>query len=231
MAVKKIGKQRTPRVHEIINQCATDQIMDRISRIFNEFVGGFNFLSEYAYGKEATFFGSARTNHNNHWYKEATKLAYLLSKDGYTIITGGGPGVMEAANKGAYTAGGKSLGLNIELPKHEQRINKYVKNSIAFYYFFSRKVMLSFASEVYIYFPGGFGTLDEFFEIVTLVQTRKTRKVPIVLVGYEYWKPLLHWIRHNVCEKYKAINKGDMKLYHLVDSAEEAHALIKTLVP
>jgi len=196
----------------------------RIFKIMAELVTGFEFLKQC--GKAATIFGSARCHEDDEMYKEATKLAFLLSKEGFAVITGGGPGVMEAANKGAYDAGGRSLGINIQLP-HEQRINKYVKESESFHYFFTRKIMLAFASQVYIYFPGGFGTLDEFFEIITLVQTKKVPPVPIVLVGKEYWAPIVRLIQDDLYERYHTINKEDMDLYHLADGAEEAFKFVQ----
>lgn len=199
----------------------------RIFKIIAEFVSGFEFLSKY--DKTATFFGSARCDIKEDYYDGAVSLASMLSKDGFAVITGGGPGIMEAANKGATEAGGQSAGLNIIL-ESGQRTNKYVKESESFHYFFTRKVMLSFASEVYIFFPGGFGTLDEFFEMITLVQTKKIQPIPIILVGRDYWAPILQWIENDVYGKYKAIDKEDMDIYHLTDSAEEAFDLIKKLV-
>lgn len=198
----------------------------RVFKIMAELVDGFEFLKKY--GKSATFFGSARCNFDSSIYKEATKLAYDLAKDDFAIITGGGPGIMEAANRGAYEAEGLSVGINIKLSM-EQRINKYVKQSEAFHYFFTRKLMLSFASEVYIFFPGGFGTLDEFFEIITLIQTKKIKHVPVVLVNKEYWEPFLSFINNIVYEKNKAINKNDMDIYKLVDNSDEALKYIKSL--
>ena len=137
---------------------------------------------------------------------------------------------MEAGNRGAFDAGGDSIGLNIKLP-HEQSLNRYVTDTETFHYFFSRKVSLSFASEVYIYFPGGFGTLDEFFELVTLVQTNKIEPVPIVLVGKDFWVPLLDVMRTTLLEQYQTISPEDVHLYKVVDSAEEAIELIKELIP
>ena len=198
----------------------------RIFRIMAEFVSGFELLRKYRLA--ATVFGSARALPDDRWYQESQKLGYLLAKDGFAIITGGGGGVMGAANKGAYEAGGDSVGLNIKLP-HEQRLNSYVTDSETFHFFFPRKVMLSFASEVYIYFPGGFGTLDEFFELLTLVQTKKIAHVPIILVGKSYWEPLIAWFKDVVLEQYHAIGPGDLSLVRVVDSADEAHALIRAL--
>jgi hypothetical protein len=191
----------------------------RISRIFSEFMSGFHFLDKY--NKTVTFFGSARAKSNSEYYKEAFDLAFALSKKGYTIVTGGGGGIMEAANKGAYMAGGESVGLNINLP-HEQKLNKYVKHSISFRYFFIRKVMLTFASQAYIFMPGGFGTLDEFFEITTLIQTKKIKKIPIILVHKDYWQPLFDWVQKTLYAEKKTISKNDMNIYRLVDSYEEA---------
>ena len=198
----------------------------RIFKIMAEFVDGFEFLKKY--GKSVTFFGSARCDFKSIVYNEATKLARELSKDGFAVITGGGPGIMEAANQGAYEANGQSVGINIKLPM-EQRINKYVKQSQAFHYFFTRKVMLSFASEVYVFFPGGFGTLDEFFEIITLVQTKKIKPVPVILVNKEHWTPLLNWIKNDIYGKNKAIDEKDMNIYKLVDNADEAFEYIMSL--
>jgi len=199
----------------------------RIFKIMAEFVAGFEFLSKY--DKTASFFGSSKFDSGNEYYKEAEKLASMLSEDGFAVVTGGGPGIMEAANKGATEAGGQSGGLNIKLSEG-QRENGYVKESESFNYFFTRKVMLSFASEVYVFFPGGFGTLDEFFEIITLVQTKKIEPIPVILVGVDYWTPILSWIKDDVYGKYDAIKESDMDIYHLVENAEQAFALTKKLV-
>ncbi|HEX9722104.1 MAG TPA: TIGR00730 family Rossman fold protein [Candidatus Paceibacterota bacterium] len=217
-----------PRIEEVLNMHPQDAFQpERMTKIVEEFTRGFYFLKDF--GLAATIFGSARAPKNSIAYKETERLAYLLSKDGFDIITGGGPGVMEAANKGATEAGGRSGGINIQL-FHEQRVNKYVTESSAFYYFFIRKVMLAFASEVYIFFPGGFGTLDEFFELVTLVQTKKIEPIPIILVDKDYWNPLLHWIQKEVYGKRKAISKGDMDLYHVAKDADHAFQLIRKMV-
>ncbi|MEA3323447.1 MAG: TIGR00730 family Rossman fold protein [Patescibacteria group bacterium] len=198
----------------------------RILKIQSEFVKGHDFLSKF--DKAASIFGSARMGFDNKVYQEAEKLAYKLAKKDFAVFTGGGPGIMEAANKGAHEAEGRSVGININLPHHKitERKNSYITDSESFDFFFSRKVILSFASQVYIFFPGGFGTLDEFFEMVTLIQTKKTRPVPIILVNKEYWGPLLDWIRGVVWGKNRAIAEEDMDLFHLVDTAEEACDLI-----
>jgi uncharacterized protein (TIGR00730 family) len=214
--------------HELLQQGDEDVSLTswRIFRIMAEFVSGFELLRKYRLA--ATIFGSARALPDDHWYMESERLGFLLAKEGFAIITGGGGGIMGAANKGAYEAGGDSIGLNIKL-QHEQRLNSYVTDSETFHFFFPRKVMLSFASEVYIYFPGGFGTLDEFFEIVTLVQTGKIAKVPIIMIGREYWEPLVHWIETTLLAGHRAIGPNDVKLFTIVDSADEAHALIQHL--
>ena len=185
----------------------------------SEFVNGFDILRKYS--TAATFFGSARLTPQDPVYKAAEQLAAKLAKKGFTIITGGGPGIMEAANVGSYKVGGKSIGLNIELPM-EQKLNPYVTESESFHFFFSRKVMLSFASEVYVYFPGGFGTLDELLEIITLIQTKKISKIPVVLYGKEFWDPLLAYFENHLLKKYNTISKEDMDLFHVVDSVDDA---------
>ncbi len=199
----------------------------RTFRIMSEFVEGFEILRKYS--TAATFFGSARSNPRDALYKEAVELAARLARKDFAIITGGGPGIMEAANVGAFKVGGKSVGLNIELPM-EQKLNPYVTESESFHFFFSRKVMLSFASEVYIYFPGGFGTLDEFFELLTLVQTNKINKIPIILYGRDYWEPLIEFFTKHLYEKYGTISEEDLDLYRVVDNVDEAYDYIVNCV-
>lgn len=201
------------------------EITWRIFRIMAEFVEGFQFLSTTK--KEVTIFGSTRIPPTNHWYGEAVKLGRLLGEHGFTVVTGGGPGVMEAANKGAYEAGAESIGLNIQLP-HEQRINPYVTRSRAFYYFFTRKVMLAASAQAYVYFPGGFGTLDELFEILTLIQTKKSERIRVVLIGHEYWDGLVNWMKEWVLGTFDAISPDDLTIFTIVDTAEEAFDLIKS---
>lgn len=191
----------------------------RVFRIMSEFVQGFELLREH--GLAVTFWGSARTEPDNEYYKAAEELAAKLAKKGFTVISGGGPGIMEASNVGAFKVGGKSVGLNIELP-FEQKLNPYTTDSLNFDFFFSRKVMLTFASEVYVYFPGGFGTLDEFFEIITLIQTKKIEPIPVVLYGRDYWEPLIEWFKSHLLEQYETISPEDMDLFHVVDSVSEA---------
>ncbi len=197
----------------------------RIFRIVSEFIDGFQYLADFR--KTVTVFGSTRLSESDRWYKEARKLGRMLSERGYAIVTGGGPGVMEAANRGSYENGGKSIGINIQLPR-EQRVNPYVKNSIGFHYFFTRKLMLTYSAEAYVYFPGGFGTLDEFFEIVTLIQTKKiATHIPMILVGKEYWSGLDGWLRKTVYEDLRAVDREDLRLFDIVDSAEEAFRIIR----
>ncbi|HYE23105.1 MAG TPA: TIGR00730 family Rossman fold protein [Candidatus Paceibacterota bacterium] len=195
----------------------------RVFKIMSEFVEGFDLIKKY--GLAASIFGTARQSFDDQVYKDAEELAGRLAKHGFAIITGGSAGIMEAANKGAYEAGGASIGLNIELPM-EQHTNHYTTEAMSFDHFFVRKVMLTFASEVYIYFPGGFGTLDEFTEIATLVQTRKIRKVPIVLYGKEYWEPFTKIFEERLLKEYNAIDAADLDLYRVVDSVDEAFEYI-----
>ena len=199
----------------------------RMLRIMEEFTQGFDLLKTCELA--ASFFGSARCTLGDKLYEEARELAGKLSKDGFAVITGGGGGVMQAANHGAFDAGGRSIGFNIKI-QNGQPLNAYTTESMTFHHFFTRKVMLAYASEVYIFFPGGFGTLDELMEMLTLIQTKKIKRVPVVLVGREFWTPFLELIRSSLYEKYATIDKEDMELYHLVDSLDEAYRhIIRTV--
>ena len=230
MPKQKIKKEESTSLHLDSEISPTkkdfrDTFQWRVFRIMAEFIDGFHFIANFK--KTVSVFGSARLSSENKYYQEASKLGQLLAKTGYTMITGGGPGIMEAANRGAFEANGKSVGLNIQLPGG-QKMNPYVKSPMGFNYFFTRKVMLSFASQAYVFFPGGFGTLDEFFEMVTLVQTKKiSRPVPIIAVGKEYWQPLFDWLNIEVHQEHKAINKKELGIFQIVDSAEEAFKIIK----
>lgn len=191
----------------------------RIFRIMAEFVAGFELLKKYHWA--VSFFGSARSDAEHGIYVDAEKLAARLAKEGFPVITGGASGIMEAANKGAYEAGGKSVGLNIDLHQ-EQGFNRYLTDMERFHYFFTRKVMLSYASEVYVFFPGGFGTLDEFFEIVTLIQTKKIDRIPVILVGKDYWQGLIAWLEETVQNRFKAIYPEEKEIFYLAESVDDA---------
>jgi uncharacterized protein (TIGR00730 family) len=196
----------------------------RVFKIMSEFVEGFEILKKY--GTAVSFFGTARATFEDHFYKEATELAHRLAKDGFAVITGGSAGVMEAANKGAYEAGGASVGLNIRL-EDNQGLNSYLTDSYTFEHFFVRKVMLAFASEAYVFFPGGYGTMDEFFEMVTLIQTKSIRSVPIVVYGREYWEPLIAFFKTKMLDEHQAIDPGDLDLFYLADTVDEAYDYIR----
>lgn len=195
----------------------------RVFKIMSEFIEGFDIIRRY--GLAVTIFGSSRASIEDRDYKFAEELSKRLAKKGFAVITGGSAGIMQAANKGAFEAGGVSVGLNINLPD-VQTYNPYLTEKLGFDHFFVRKVMLTYASEAYIYFPGGFGTLDEFFEIVTLIQTKKVRRVPIILFGNEYWEPLLDFIERKMFKEISAVSEGDMSLYTVVDSVDEAYNYI-----
>ncbi len=196
----------------------------QIFKIMAEFVNGFEKLSKI--GPCVSIFGSARTKNDHSYYHLAENIAFKLTKEGYGIITGGGPGIMEAANKGAKEAGGKSVGLNIELP-FEQYSNPYIDRDklINFDYFFVRKLMFIKYAQGFVVLPGGFGTMDELFEALTLIQTKKIGKFPIVLVGKDYWSGLIDWIQ-NTLQSEGMIDPKDMNLFKVADSADEAVAYI-----
>lgn len=197
----------------------------QIFKVMAEFVEGFEKLSKI--GPCVSIFGSARTKPENKYYLLAEKIAYKLTQEGYGIITGGGPGIMEAANKGAKAAGGKSVGLNIELP-FEQFSNPYIDRDklIFFDYFFVRKVMFIKYAQGFIILPGGFGTLDEMFEALTLIQTLKIGRFPVILVGSAYWKGLIDWIKSTLLEEERNINPEDLDLFTIVDDEDQACAAI-----
>ncbi len=199
-----------------------------VQKITAEFVKGYDFLQRFS--RSVTFFGSARRGFPDSVYQEAEQLAGFCAKMGFAVFTGGGPGIMEAANKGAKEAGGVSIGININLPKQgnhlTERRNPYIDEAESFDFFFSRKVILSFASQFYIFFPGGFGTMDELFEMLTLVQTKKTSPVPIILVGREFWAPLVDFITNTIYRYGNAISEDDLQLFHVADDAEGAMRFI-----
>jgi uncharacterized protein (TIGR00730 family) len=194
----------------------------RVFRIMGEFVEGFDELATLSRG--VSIFGSARTSPTDADYQVAQETAALLAHAGFSVITGGGPGIMEAANRGAFEAGGISVGCNIELP-FEQKPNPYQTLSLKFKYFFVRKMMFVKYSEAFIIFPGGFGTLDELFEALTLIQTKKIRDFPVVMYGTRYWGGLMDWIREYALKENK-VSEADMRLLHLTDSPEEIVRII-----
>jgi uncharacterized protein (TIGR00730 family) len=188
----------------------------RIFRIMGEFVDGFEILSKV--GPAVSIFGSSRTSPNDRYYKLTQKIASLLVKRNYAIITGAGPGIMEAANKGAYLSGGKSIGLNIQVPV-VQKPNRYVTTLLEFRYFFCRKVMFAKYARAFVFLPGGFGTMDEFFEAATLVQTKRIEPFPIILVGSDYWDGLIQWVQKAMVRTNK-VDKKDINIFKIVDRAE-----------
>lgn len=198
---------------------------EHIADISNEFRAGLEFIKKYP--KSVTFFGSSRLTPDSTHYVEAENLAKKISNElSYSIVTGGGAGIMEAASRGANEVGGKSVGINIILP-NKQPTNKYVMDSIDLHYFFVRKTILTFAAEAYIFFPGGYGTMDELFEILTLVQTKKIEPVPIILFGKDFWGPLEKLMTDNMLNHHHTIREEDLKLYTITDNPDEVINIIK----
>ena len=201
------------------------EIEKHIDRITHEFRDGFEFLKKYP--KSVTIFGSSLAKSDFEWYKNAEILGGRIVRElDYAVVTGGGPGIMEAANKGAYDADGMSLGLNISLP-HEHITNVYVRHSLKFSYFFARKTMLMFASEAYVFFPGGFGTFDELFSILALIQTGKIPRVPVILFDSNFWDPFKAFLRQSMDHAYQAIEDKDLLLFEITDSVDRAVEIIK----
>ncbi len=196
-----------------------------VLRIMSEFVQGITFLSELV--KPVTFFGSARLKEDNLYYQLARTLGGRCAEQGFTVITGGGPGIMKAGNQGAYEAGGPSVGITIKLP-FEEEANPYVKASESFNYFFSRKYMLDFSAQAYLFFPGGLGTLDELFTVLTLIQTGKVDAPipPVILVGSEFWSGLVTWIQETLSDKMETISPQDMDLFTVLDDPDEIMKII-----
>jgi len=189
----------------------------RVFRIMSEFVEGFEVLSKV--GKAVSIFGSSRMKPANKYYKLAEEVSYLLAKAGFAVITGSGPGIMEAANKGTRRAKGLSIGLNIQIPS-EQKPNKYVDTLLDFHYFFVRKVMFVKYAKAFVIMPGGFGTLDEFYESMNLIQTQRIQKFPVVLFGSDYWRGMLEWLKITVLRTGN-ISKEDFKIFTVVDKPKE----------
>jgi uncharacterized protein (TIGR00730 family) len=212
---------------KLLERRPTPEFLDtdpwRALRILSEFVEGFDAMAKV--GPAVTIFGSARTKPDSALYKLARTIARRLAEAGYAIITGGGPGTMEAANRGCREGGGLSVGCNIELP-HEQGLNAYVDLGIEFRYFFARKTMFVKYADAFVILPGGFGTLDELFEALTLIQTRKVRNFPVVMVGSEYWAGLLDWIRGTLVAQ-GAVDEADLALLQLTDDPDEVVRIIR----
>ena len=198
-----------------------------IFKIMGEFVNGFEKMS--AIGPCVSIFGSARTKPEDKYYKLAVKVAQKIVESGYGVITGGGPGIMEAGNKGAHLAGGTSVGLNIELP-FEQHDNPYIDSdkSLDFDYFFVRKVMFVKYSQGFVVMPGGFGTLDELFEAMTLIQTKKIGRFPIILVGTEFWSGIIDWVKDTLLERFGNISPDDIDLFKIVDTEDEVIEILNS---
>src|SRR5437667_2955602 len=223
---KKTARGATQDEHLLETPARPDEFLHtdtwRSFRIMGEFIQGFEDLAQITNG--VAIFGSARTLLDDPNYKAAMETAALLARAGFAVITGGGPGIMEAANRGAFEAGGLSVGCNIELP-HEQKSNEYMTLSLKFKYFFVRKMMFVKYSNAFIIFPGGFGTLDELFESLTLIQTKKIRDFPVVLYGSEYWRGMIDWIKGPVLGK-GMIDEVDLRRLHLTDSPAEIVEII-----
>jgi len=198
----------------------------RIFRIMAEFVDAIETLSELH--QAVTIFGSARVKPGDLWYEKARLLAHQLARKGFSVITGGGPGIMEAANRGAVEGGGKSVGLNIRLP-YEQKPNPYANISLDFKYFFIRKVMFVKYAMAYVILPGGFGTMDECFEALTLIQTKRIKPFPVILMGSDYWKGLLDWLKGSMLPQ-SMISEEDLDFLHIVDEPEDAVRHIQKFV-
>lgn len=217
------------RIKESFTQKSWNEIRSNdswaIFKIMSEFVNGYEKMGRI--GPCVSIFGSARTKNDNPYYKLAEEIAFKISKAGYGVISGGGPGIMEAANKGAHLGGGASVGLNIDLP-FEQHFNPYIDHdkNLQFDYFFVRKVMFVKYSQGFVVMPGGFGTLDELFEAITLIQTKKIGKFPIILVGTEFWSGLIDWVKTVLVTKYANVSPEDMNLIKIVDTADEVVEII-----
>ncbi len=216
-------KTKSCATKNLVSDDFTQEDTWRIFRIMSEFVDGFEVLSKI--GKAVSIFGSARSKPGSLYYKLGEEVAYHIAKAGFTVITGSGPGLMEAANKGTKRAGGHSVGLNIQLPC-EQKPNKYVETLLDFRYFFIRKVMFVKYAKAFVILPGGYGTLDEFFEAVALIQTERISRFPVILFNSAYWKGLIDWLKTTVYEKGN-ISKEDLAIFILVDKPEDVAAAIK----
>lgn len=232
MDQKRMYRPKKLSIDEIRNGCiyvyGEDQTESQICVMNEEFRQGFDIVKKHKDGnKSVTFWGSARLPVDNEYYQKALRLSRRLAGElNCMVATGGGPGIMEAGNRGAYEMGKPSLGLTINLPM-EQKTNQYVTEEIPFYFFFTRKVLLAYSAEAYLYFPGGYGTLDELFEILTLVQTKKLSKMPIILVGVEFWKPLDEFIKKSLLLDHETISQEDLDLYIITDDEDKIVEIVK----
>ncbi len=221
MGIKKLDNIENNCI--LLNRGKRDE--SKIRMITKEFQQGINAVKHL--DPSVTFYGSARIKNDHPDYIKTYKLAYRIAKElGFIIMSGGGNGIMEAANKGGFDAGVQSIGLSIELP-HEQKINHYVTKEIPFHFFFARQVSMDYTTEVCIFCPGGFGTLNELFEVLTLQQTHKIGKIPIILFGSEYWNPLEKFIEEVLLKKYHAINSDDLNIYTIIDDEDEILEIVK----
>lgn len=217
-----VGKQELPEPMTTENFLAMTE--DRMVQINKELRQAFETIAEFP--KTVTMYGSARLQPGSYYYEKARRLAAACSKHGYAVVTGGGPGIMQAANQGTHEASGVGIGFNIVLP-FEQSANKYVTHGVDFEYFFTRKFTMNFTGEAYLCFPGGFGTLDEFFEIITLVQTKKVQKIPIILVGSDFWQPLYDFIVGTLRDEFETISPEDLDLFQIMDDESEILKVIE----
>lgn len=230
---KKAFRPKHLTVEDIRDGCMTlygeDNEETKLCMVQEEFRQGIEMIQSFS--PSVTFYGSARLSEDDASYKQAQMIAKrIVEETGVSILSGGGGGIMEAANRGAYEAGGKSVGLTIKLP-HEQKTNQYVTDAIPFYFFFTRKVSMSYTTEACLFFPGGFGTFDELFEVLTLKQTKKIADVPIILVGKEFWAPFQLAIQQTMLEKYDTITTQELSLYTITDDVNEIINIIKQSKP
>ena len=211
----------------ITKESVLKETSDRVSRVDAELADGFEMINKY--DDTVTIFGSARLGEDNEYYQLARDIGYQLASAGYTVSTGGSGGIMAAGNRGAFEAGGNSLGFNIQLP-HEQKLNTYITEGMSFRYFFTRKVILAYGAKAYIYLPGGFGTMDEFFELMTLIQTKKAPEAPLILVGSKFWNGLDKFIKEQMLT-LGTISEGDEQMYTITDDIDEVMEIIDRQPP
>lgn len=225
---KRINTPAHLHEHEQEKDRVTESIKDSESQIIKELEEGIEAISHYP--KSVTIFGSARLKPGSKYYEITRELAGEIAKTGHAVLTGGGPGIMQAGNQGSKEAVGTAIGFNIELP-FEQVINPYVTHGVNFHFFFTRKLAMNYSGEVYICMPGGFGTMDEFFQILTLIQTKKVQKVPIILFGSEFWQPLVDFARKTMLEEFATVSKEDFDLFTITDSMEDVIEVVENAKP